>query len=360
MYTIINPIAPFDSAIGTTINFTWSGNQIFKVRCKVKQNASGETVYDEIVSSMKKSYTIPANSGLVNGEYYVATITVFDSEDNESDEQEIGTPFYCYSTPNFVLSVTDDTVIKASEYEFSLSYSQAENEALNSYEITLCSYQKNVLQTTNVLYDTSSMTAFFTGLENATDYYVRATGTTLHGMELDTGYIHIVVAYKKRHIMSVIEANNLPKVGGVEIRSNIVSIEGWSDKPVDYTNPTGANVYDNRIVFDASFIVEGDFTKILVIKNPLINQSIVKFQDEDGINIANVYYREGSYASSNGKSSYFELQSTYSGFTQVAMSNFVTLPTETQSFVLYIVRVGNYYDLHLALIENKESGGTEE
>lgn len=142
MYTIINPIAPFDKAIGTTISFTWNGNQIFKIRCKIKLNSSGEVVYNEIVSSMKKEYMIPADTGLINGEYYVATITVFDSEDNESDEQEIGTPFYCYSTPNFVLSVTDDTVIKASEYEFSLSYSQAENEALNSYEITLCSYQK--------------------------------------------------------------------------------------------------------------------------------------------------------------------------------------------------------------------------
>lgn len=357
MYAIINPIEPFDRSVGSTISFTWNGNQIFKVRCKIKLNSSGEVVYDETVSSMKKGYVIPADTDLVNGEYYVATITVFDADDNESDEQDIGTPFYCFSTPSFSLSVVDDTVIKASEYEFTLSYSQSEDEALNSYEITLCSYQKNVLQTTNTLYDTTSMKAMFTGLENATDYYIRATGTTLHGMMLDTGYIHIVVAYKKRHIMSVIEANNLPKVGGVEIRSNIVSIEGWSDKPVDYTHPSGANVFDNRIVFDSGFVVEGDFTKIFVIKNPFINKSIIKFQDETGTNIANVYYREGEYASSNGKAAYFELQSAFSGFAQVAMSNFVTLPTDNQSFVLYIVRVGNYYDLHLVLIEDSESEG---
>ena len=184
MYAIINPIEPFDRSVGSTISFTWNGNQIFKVRCKIKLNSSGEVVYDETVSSMKKEYVIPADTDLVNGEYYVATITVFDADDNESDEQDIGTPFYCFSTPSFSLSVVDDTVIKASEYEFTLSYSQSEDEALNSYEITLCSYQKNVLQTTNTLYDTTSMKAMFTGLENATDYYIRATGTTLHGMML--------------------------------------------------------------------------------------------------------------------------------------------------------------------------------
>ena len=37
------------------------------------------------------------------------------------------------------------------------------------------------------------------------------------------------------------------------------------------------------------------------------------------------------------------------------MSNFVTLPTDNQSFVLYIVRVGNYYDLHLVLIKDTET-----
>ena len=96
MYAIINPIEPFDRSVGSTISFTWNGNQIFKVRCKIKLNSSGEVVYDETVSSMKKEYVIPADTDLVNGEYYVATITVFDADDNESDEQDIGTPFYCF------------------------------------------------------------------------------------------------------------------------------------------------------------------------------------------------------------------------------------------------------------------------
>ena len=58
---------PFDSAIGTTIKFTWKGNQIFKVRCIIKENESGTMVYDNTTEGMKPSYSLPPTSGLVNG-----------------------------------------------------------------------------------------------------------------------------------------------------------------------------------------------------------------------------------------------------------------------------------------------------
>ncbi len=61
----------------------------------------------------------------------------------------------------------------------------------------LYSHQKVLLQTTNIVYDVSDKKTIFTGLNDATEYYIRATGITIHGMTLDTGYIHILVAYKK-------------------------------------------------------------------------------------------------------------------------------------------------------------------
>ena len=354
MYAIINPIEPFDAAIGTIISFTWNGNQIFKVRCQVKLNSSGETVYDETVSTMKKEFQIPAGSSLNNGEYYVAVITVFDEDGNESDEQNIATPFYCFTIPTFLLSVKDGDTIKTSEYSFNLRYEQTEQEELNSYEISLYSYQKTLLQTTSTQYDTTDMKTTFTGLNDATEYYVRATGTTLHGMLLDTGFKKIIVAYKKKYLMSVIEANNMADVGGIEVRSNIVSIEGVSKKPVIYLGDGGADLTDNNITFSNGFLIDGDFTQIYAIKNPKLNQSIIHFQNENADCMIDVYYREGSYASSNGYSAYFELQASYGGQVQISMSNYVSVPSDNQRFVLYIVRTGCYYDLHLAVINDEE------
>lgn len=355
MYAIINTIDPFDVAVGTTIKFTWNGNQIFKVRCQVKVNSSGELKYDKTVETMRKEFTIPANSGLTNGEYYVAVITVFDESGNESDEQSIATPFYCFTTPTFTLSVTDGDVIKTSEQSIQLSYSQLENEELNSYNITLYSYQKVSLQTTGTVYDVTDMDTIFTGLNDATEYYVRATGVTVHGMTLDTGYIHILVAYKKRYLMSVIEGNNLSNIGGIEVRSNIVSIEGIADKIITYIDGGGVDLRDNAVTFKENFILNDNFTQIFVIKHPNLNDSIIHFENSDGSYQVDVYYREGEYSSSNGLLvSYFELQAVYAGQTQISASEYCSIPSDNQYFVLYILRNNCYYDLHLSVVSEED------
>ncbi len=41
MYVIIHPIEPFGASIGTEIKFIWKGNQIYKVRCIIKENQNG-------------------------------------------------------------------------------------------------------------------------------------------------------------------------------------------------------------------------------------------------------------------------------------------------------------------------------
>jgi len=99
MYPTIHNIQPFDSSVGTTITFNWNGNQIYKVRCLIKENETGKIVYDKVVDTMKTNYPIPANSGLVNGTYYVCYITVFDIHNVESSPSDMGNTFHCYSSP---------------------------------------------------------------------------------------------------------------------------------------------------------------------------------------------------------------------------------------------------------------------
>ena len=88
MYAVIHPIEPFDASKGATINFTWNGNQIRYVHCIIKENNSGETVYDETVENMKQQYNVPSDSILSNGKYYVAYITVLDVDHIESEQQD--------------------------------------------------------------------------------------------------------------------------------------------------------------------------------------------------------------------------------------------------------------------------------
>jgi len=71
MQAAIHNIAPFNASIGTTVTFTWNGNQIYKVRCMIKENDSGTTVYNGVIDTMKPAFPIPADAKLSNGNYYI-------------------------------------------------------------------------------------------------------------------------------------------------------------------------------------------------------------------------------------------------------------------------------------------------
>lgn len=350
MYPIIHPIEPFDSSVGTEIKFTWRGNQIYKVRCIVKNNETGVTVYDHTESTMKQSYTIPTNSGLINGVYYVVYITVFDVNNNESDLQDIGTPFYCFSKPKFNLSISDGEIIQTSAYKIGLNYSQAQGESLDSYSFTLYTYQKTVLSSSGDIYNTSDMSYVVTGLENAKQYYLRATGKTLHGITLDTGFILITVSYTIAQVFNTLELNNKPDSGAIEAKSNIVSTIGLSEKDVIYIGDEYADLRDNSVTFNEGFEVRGDFTKIFVFYEPERNKSIISFGDGDRLKV-DIYYRKGKYADSNGEKAYFELVANSCGVNYVMNSNYVDIPsTSYQQFALLVNRQDAYYDLKVVVI----------
>lgn len=364
MIATIHPITPFDARSGTTIQFTWNGNQIYQVRCIIKDNETGTTVYDDKVSIMKQQYPFPGDSGLINGTYYVAYITVIDVNGNESSLQSKGTPFCCFSYPIFNLSINSNDIIRSSSYETTLSYHQEEDELLNNYQISLYSFQKTELQTSGTVFDTTSLSYIISDLENATQYYIRATGTTLHGIYLDTGYILFTVAYKQAQIFTPLELNNRPDIGAVEVRCNITSALGVPDtSDVIFIDNEYANLINNSVTYDTGFEVEGDFTNIIAVYSPIRNKSICTFIG-DGFE-ANIYYHEGTYSDSNGEKALFRLLVNYGNTNYVLLSNYVEKINNSQLYAVLVNRVGAYFDIKAAVVDKNtnvqainEGGGT--
>lgn len=351
MYAIIHSIEPFDASKGTTISFTWNGNQIRYVHCVIKENDSGKTIYDETVENMKQQFEIPGNSTLLNGKYYVVYITVIDVDRIESEQQAIGTPFYCFSTPNFSLSLQENAVVRASAYSVSVSYSQAEDEPLDSYRIILYNHSKQTLQNSGLIYDTSSLQYIVSGLENAKQYYVRATGVTLHGMNIDTGFILFSVSYNQAQVFSPLESNNMSDIGAIEIKSNIISAEATSEKPVDYLDGDRIDLRDNSITYDIGFEVVGDHSSIYLFEKPNLNTSLIRFFGEQ--TEAAVIYREGAFSDSDGTKAYFELRVKAGGRFYVLLSNYVDIPGDDQQFSLLVNREGNLYDIKTVLVRKR-------
>ncbi|MGL5434284.1 MAG: hypothetical protein ACRDBO_02635 [Lachnospiraceae bacterium] len=350
MQTIIHNIVPFDSSTGTTLSFIWNGNQIYRVRCLIRENESGKLVYDQTIDTMKPSFPIPANSGLVNGTYYVCYITVFDINGTESAIQDSGKSFYCFSMPSFELSIVENQIIRASSFETLLTYSQKEGEALNSYSITLYSYQKTALQSSGTVYDKDHDTAFpspylISALENANQYYIHAVGQTVHGMTIETDYILFTVAYTQAQVFSTLEVNNLADIGAIEIRSNIISTNGTPDHDVIYIDGEKADLRDNTVTFDTGFEVEGDFSKVIRLSHPNLNQPFLTLSDSTRHTTIVCSYREGEFHNSNGKKAVIELKaSSWSGIDYVLYSNYFDIPGESDSICYCISRIGNFFD----------------
>ncbi len=330
MYAQIHTINPFDSAIGTTIKFTWKGNQIFKVRCIIKENESGTMVYDNTTEGMKPSYSLPPTSGLVNGKCYLCYITVFDIDGKESELQTMGTPFYCFSTPTFKLSVENGDVVKSSTYEITLSFAQAESETLDNYTFFLYSYQKTLLQSSGIQYNTTPPLSYtISNLTNATQYYVRATGTTIHGFQVDTGYILIHVSYSESQVWTSLYLNNRSDIGAIEINANIISSQGVPENPekIKYIKPHFVDLTETQVEFDEGFDVSGDFSIIASFYKPKLNSHILFF-DTDTLSRIFVYYREGVFSDQGKNPSLGRLYYTNysSGIGHIAKDDPVSLP----------------------------------
>lgn len=361
MIVAIHTIEPFDAMLGTDIKFTWSGNQIFKVRCVIKNNATGVVVYDDTIDTMKQIFSLPSNSGLINGIKYVAYITVFDINDNESTIQSTGTPFYCFTTPVFQLSVNNEDVIRASSYNISLTYSQLENELLDYYNISLYSYQKTLIQSSGEVYDVTNPSYIITNLSNATQYYLRATGKTINGFQLDTGYVLVTIQYVAAQVFSTLELNNIPKNGSIEIKCNIISTQGRSENDVVYINDgydTFADLTNNSVSFDDGFKVVGDFTIQEKFHSPIRNKCVLSFTD--GLNVkADVYYRIGSYSDSNGEKCFFELRISDGKTVAIYNSKYLALPANQQEFAMMIIRKNGLYDIVVKQISYNTWGDLE-
>ena len=228
---IIN-IKTFDATVGTDISFDWSGEAITKINCVIKTNDSNSTeVYNETYESNNiifapYKYTIPANSGLENGNTYNAFLRVYvDVWINEehkqywSDFQSLGTSFKCISTPTFEFSEIS-TIITNSNQTFYLNYGSntTTGENLKSWLINIYDPSNNVVDTTGTRYytgtpssETISVELLYqtSGFASGVTYHIKAFGETESGMSIETESHYFRLEVPKDDQFYILQATNI-------------------------------------------------------------------------------------------------------------------------------------------------------
>lgn len=260
---VINKISVFDATKDFNFEFTYSGTQAVKNRLVIRNNDTYTVVYDKTEEQLKLSHNVPANT-LKNNTTYIVQVQVFDIDGNSSSFSE-SQNFSCYSTPILSFSnVNDGDLITSANLKSEISFLQNEGDSIKELEFILYDNNKTDIYTSNIYYDNFSNHTYY-GLENITNYYIRAIGTTVYGFTIDTGYIGIIVKYET--IVTNMSANIIPRDGQFFINANIVVID-YSLKNDNYKISDGQVTIgdDNTLTYNIEY-VNDDCTVIIRAKN---------------------------------------------------------------------------------------------
>lgn len=262
---ILNPIAAFDATVEHTISFVAIGGaQVLGNRLVISNNQTGAVVYNQMQTTMRLEHVIPANT-LQNGGYYNAVVYTVSSGGEES-VASTAVPFYCYSRPTLTINNIPATeTIENGTYTFTASYSQAENELLDSYQFTLYDSNRNILSQSNLIYyqTDSSLSYTFVGMSNDTAYYIGITGETVNGTQITSGLVYFTVRYSQPASFAICDLVNDCENGYIQISSNIVAIDGKSnpDPPI-YIDDKEVDLREHGswVEWDEGFDIQNDFT----------------------------------------------------------------------------------------------------
>lgn len=330
-------INSFDSTKGATIKFSWLGNMPIANTLRIRDNATNTVVYEVTQNAMRLEHKIPANSNIKNGTLYNASVRVTDSNNSNSEWSDVSL-FYCFTAPTFSINIVPGQVIKAQTYGVDITYGQSEGELLQSYRVIVYNSNNAVVYDSNIRYILD--TVRITNLQDNSDYYIIATGTTINGMNVTTGQIDFSVDFIKSEAYFICELQNMYETGGIYIKSNIVSVEGYADKDVIYIDNDIADLTDNVVHFDEGFSIGKDFALMIKGKNFKPNSQIARLLGQS--ETINIYYKYDAHADRY----YFELNAIYDSQTYMLTT---LSPSIDAELCLWIRRQGSLLQMEVVI-----------
>lgn len=354
------PVPAFDATQQFTFTFTaQSGtSQIVANKLVIRNQDTNDIVYEEKQQTYRYEHTLNAGE-LTNGVYYNATLTVFDANDNESTAS-IPIQFWCYTTPVLTFTNMPDTdIISSASFSFAFTYTQAENEQINSYIMNLYNASQTLISTSGEVYTTDGTPPYngsylFAGFEDATVYYIELTATTIEGTVITTGRVQFTVQYTRPDLFTLVELQNNCEGGYIVLRSNFVLIEGES-------NPDPPTYIDNEevdlrqegswVTWGEGFNITGDFLTRVWFRDPTPYTELFRFSNTDGQTIS-VSYMEGyENVEATDMEAYVEVHVTsMADMPYYIYSNYIPILPDTSQYNVWLTRKQNIYKVQIGQV----------
>lgn len=326
------------------------GDQVVANKLVITNQSTSQIVYQQKQTTYRFENTVPANT-LINGVYYSAYVITYNSLNQEST-QSASIQFYCYSTPSWTFNnIPSSGTINNSSYNFSVTYNQSQGERLSSYSIILYDDERTQISTSGVKYLSPSAPPTiveyqFDGFDNQSVYYIRAIGTTVDGMLIDTDYVRLFIDYTVPEIFSAIGLINNCDGGYITVKSNLIGIDGKSQPSPPIYGPDGSTVdataSGSYVKWDEGFVVDGDFTASLWGTLFNTGAEIIHMNDASGDNYLSVIYKQSS-----SDLFYLDMTVVQDGETYNVQSETESIWAPFANQQIWIRKVGSTYTIEL-------------
>lgn len=290
---IINKITSVDAKKDYVVTMTYSGNQPYSNRIIIYDGTTLEPLIDKTEESFLLKHTIPANT-LVNGKKYAIQVQFFDIygvASSLSDKYY----FWTLETPLFYFEgINNEDTIKSASFEAKVHYEQSNWEDAKSYKFLIYDEHNKLLSESETMYFSATYTIsyIYRGLSNNTTYYIRCTGVTDRGIELDTGYIKIFVKYENSNLYSRMYSECNEHNGNVKYYTNLILIEPDKD---DYDYENGyVDLIDKTLTYSENFLISGDFTMSIKHKDAYREAVLLRCCNENyGFTLSSIFADNG-------------------------------------------------------------------
>ena len=331
-------MSPVDSTKDFVMSMTYSGTLPYSNRIILYDATTLAVLYDNTIENLNYSIeqTVPANT-LTNGKKYAVQGQVFDINGKASALSD-KMYFWCLATPSFYFDgINNEQIIDTASIYANLVYEQSDWEDIGEYRFYLYDEVKQLLVESETFYGTDHLTYAYRGLSDDKFYYIRAVGTTVNGIQMDTGYIKIFINYENPEDYKLIYAECNEQNSMVTYQTNFVVINP-SDTTAEYEYENGwINLIDKTLTYDKDFIVNGDFTMSIRGKDMYRNATILKCSNDTmGFTLSSYIYDDGSMR--------YKLL-VPNGLCNYILYSEPIMPEEQDIVTIHIRRINNIYQI---------------
>lgn len=301
----IKPIGIFDATIGTTVYFYMSTSNVSLTEYEYFiYNGKDDTEACHFIGNAESlnynintgySFSTSLASGNLKNQatnYYIK-LRVKIAGDISFGDWSSAVSFYCKEKPTlgFVgMTANEVTPITmyAAVFELQYTYDLEQAETLKNYKYYFYDSEKKLLESSVEYPGAITNTLSQYGLKNDSTYYVRGTGTTKNGYELDSGYYEIHVKFSDISNSYALEAVNNAEKGCIEISSHFISIEGIPSGDYAFeTDESGMTSIDLSSGANVMYSLSSDkrpynFVLKYVVK-PVLHKTLSKIIFEDDV-----------------------------------------------------------------------------